>query len=40
MAPLSAYTIDSARRGWLFGYAGYEAAALRAAARIVGPWLA
>ena len=39
MAPLSAYTIDSARRGWLFGYAGYEAAALRAAARIVGPWL-
>ena len=27
-------------RGWLFGYAGYEAAALRAAARIVGPWLA
>lgn len=37
LAPLSAYTIASARRGWVFGYAGYEPAALRAAARKLGP---
>ena len=36
LAPLSRYTIESRRRGWLFGYAGYDAAALRAAARVVG----
>ena len=32
LAPLSRYTITSRRRGWLFGYAGYDTAALRAAA--------
>jgi len=37
LAPLSAYTIDSPRRGWLFGYAGYDDAALRDAARRLGP---
>jgi GntR family transcriptional regulator/MocR family aminotransferase len=37
LAPLSAYTIESPRRGWVFGYAGYDAAALREAARRVGP---
>ena len=36
VAPLSAYTIESKRRGWLFGYAGYDAPALRAGARVVG----
>jgi GntR family transcriptional regulator / MocR family aminotransferase len=40
LAPLSRYAIDSRRRGWLFGYAGYDAAALRRAAAIVGPLLA
>jgi GntR family transcriptional regulator/MocR family aminotransferase len=35
LAPLSRYTIESRRRGWLFGYAGYDDAALqRAAARV------
>jgi GntR family transcriptional regulator/MocR family aminotransferase len=33
LAPLSAYCIDAKRRGWLFGYAGYEEAALARAAR-------
>ena len=37
VAPLSRYTMASPRRGWLFGYAGYDTAALRAAARSVGP---
>ena len=32
LAPLSRYTIESPRRGWLFGYAGYDTAALRDAA--------
>ncbi len=39
LAPLSRYAIESPRRGWLFGYAGYDAAALRAAARVVGTLL-
>jgi GntR family transcriptional regulator/MocR family aminotransferase len=39
LAPLSAYTMESRRRGWLFGYAGYDAAGLRAAARALGPLL-
>jgi GntR family transcriptional regulator/MocR family aminotransferase len=37
LAPLSGYAIDSPRRGWVFGYAGYEDDALREAARRVGP---
>jgi GntR family transcriptional regulator / MocR family aminotransferase len=40
LLPLSAYTIESPRRGWLLGYAGYETAALRASARALGPLLA
>ncbi|HJV95967.1 MAG TPA: PLP-dependent aminotransferase family protein, partial [Albitalea sp.] len=39
LAPLSRYTIEARRRGWLFGYAGYEPAALRAAARKLGALL-
>lgn len=37
LAPLSAYAIESRRRGWVFGYAGYAPAELRAAARRLGP---
>jgi GntR family transcriptional regulator/MocR family aminotransferase len=33
---LSGYAIESPRRGWVFGYAGYEPAELRAAARRLG----
>ncbi len=40
LAPLSRYAIESPRRGWVFGYAGYEAAELRAAARKVRPLFA
>ena len=40
LAPLSAAAIESPRRGWVLGYAGYETAALRAAARALGPLLA
>ncbi|MDP3652136.1 MAG: PLP-dependent aminotransferase family protein [Rhodoferax sp.] len=36
LTPLSRYTITSPRRGWLFGYAGYDTAALRAAAAQLG----
>jgi GntR family transcriptional regulator / MocR family aminotransferase len=36
LVPLSRYTITSPRRGWLLGYAGYDDAALRAAAKVVG----
>lgn len=36
LAPLSRYTIASKRRGWLFGYAGYDTAALRKAATVLG----
>ncbi len=36
LAPLSRYTLESPRRGWLFGYAGYDTAALRAAAAQLG----
>jgi len=39
LAPLSRYTIESARRGWLFGYAGYDTATLRAAASTLGTLL-
>jgi GntR family transcriptional regulator/MocR family aminotransferase len=37
LTALSAYTIEAPRRGWVFGYAGYDDAALREAARRVGP---
>jgi GntR family transcriptional regulator/MocR family aminotransferase len=36
LAPLSRYCINSKRRGWLFGYAGYDTATLRAAAIKLG----
>lgn len=39
VAPLSRYAIESKRTGFIFGYAGYEPAALRAAARKLGPLL-
>lgn len=39
LAPLSRYTLVSPRQGWLFGYAGYDEAALREAAARVGPLL-
>ena len=35
LAPLSRYAMESKRRGWLFGYAGYSEGELVAAARIV-----
>jgi GntR family transcriptional regulator / MocR family aminotransferase len=37
LAPLSRYTIESPRQGWLFGYAGHDDEALRQAAQRVGP---
>jgi GntR family transcriptional regulator/MocR family aminotransferase len=37
LAPLSRYTIESKRRGWLFGYAGFDEASLRDAAKRIGP---
>lgn len=39
LAPLSRYTLQSPRKGWLLGYAGFDAAELVGAARIVGPLL-
>ena len=33
LAPISRYCIEADRRGWLFGYAGYDEAALARAAR-------
>ena len=39
LAPLSRYTVESPRRGWLFGYAAYDTDALQAAAAIVGALL-
>ena len=36
LAPLSRYAMQSARRGWLLGYAGFDDAEIRAAARVVG----
>jgi len=37
LAPLSQYCVQSRRRGWVFGYAGFDEAALRQAARGLGP---
>jgi GntR family transcriptional regulator/MocR family aminotransferase len=37
LAPLSRYTMRSARRGWLFGYAAYGPAEVQAASRLLGP---
>ncbi len=35
LAPLSRYAMQSKRRGWLFGYAGYSEAEIAVAARVV-----
>lgn len=37
LTPLSRYTVAAPRRGWLFGYAGFEPAELQAAAQRLGP---
>ncbi len=39
LAPLSLYGVETRRRGWVFGYAGYSERALRHAARSLGPLL-
>lgn len=39
LTPLSRYTMASPRRGWLFGYAGYDEAALTRAAQRLAPLL-
>ncbi|MGY4826986.1 MocR-like pyridoxine biosynthesis transcription factor PdxR [Sphaerotilaceae bacterium SBD11-9] len=39
LAPLSLYCVEARRRGWLFGYAGFDEAGLRHAARTLGPLL-
>jgi GntR family transcriptional regulator/MocR family aminotransferase len=39
LAPLSTYCVEARRRGWLFGYAGFDDAALRHAARALAPLL-
>jgi GntR family transcriptional regulator/MocR family aminotransferase len=37
LAPLSAYCVQAKRRGWLFGYAGFDDSALRQSARTLAP---
>jgi GntR family transcriptional regulator / MocR family aminotransferase len=39
LAPLSLYSVQARRRGWVFGYAGFDEAALRQAAKAMGPLL-
>lgn len=39
LAPLSRYAMQSPRRGWLLGYAGYDTPEILAAARVVGALL-
>ncbi|HEX7640416.1 MAG TPA: PLP-dependent aminotransferase family protein, partial [Burkholderiaceae bacterium] len=39
LTPISSYCIDARRRGWLFGYAGFDEASLARAARALGPLL-
>lgn len=39
LTPLSRYAMSSPRRGWLFGYAGYDEAALTRAAQRLAPLL-
>jgi GntR family transcriptional regulator/MocR family aminotransferase len=36
LAPISSYCIEAKRRGWLFGYAGYDETALARAAGALG----
>lgn len=37
LAPLSLYGLEARRRGWAFGYAGFDEATLRQAARALAP---
>ena len=37
LAPLSLYCVEAQRKGWVLGYAGFDDAALRSAARALGP---
>jgi GntR family transcriptional regulator/MocR family aminotransferase len=39
LAPLSLYGVEARRRGWVFGYAGFDEAALRRAAKVMGQLL-
>ena len=39
LAPLSRYTVQARRRGWLFGYAGHDEAQLQAAVQRLAPLL-
>ncbi|RTL35485.1 MAG: hypothetical protein EKK53_24150 [Burkholderiales bacterium] len=39
LAPLARYAMTSPRRGWLFGYAGYDDASLTRAAQRLAPLL-
>jgi GntR family transcriptional regulator / MocR family aminotransferase len=40
LAPLSLYCVEARRRGWVFGYAGFDEGALRHAARVLRPLVA
>jgi GntR family transcriptional regulator/MocR family aminotransferase len=37
LAPLSLYCVEARRRGWVFGYAGFNEPALQSAAKVLGP---
>jgi GntR family transcriptional regulator / MocR family aminotransferase len=37
LTPLSSYCLHARRRGWLFGYAGFNEATLRTAAQTLAP---
>jgi GntR family transcriptional regulator / MocR family aminotransferase len=39
LAPLSLYCVQARRRGWLFGYAGFNERQLRQAAKALAPCL-
>ncbi|MEO8151614.1 MAG: PLP-dependent aminotransferase family protein [Rhizobacter sp.] len=39
LAPLSLYCVQARRRGWAFGYAGFDDGLLRRAAKVMGPLL-
>jgi GntR family transcriptional regulator/MocR family aminotransferase len=40
LAPLSLYCVEARRRGWVFGYAGFDEGVLRHAARVLRPLVA
>ena len=39
LAPLSLYCVEARRRGWVFGYAGFDEPTLRSAARAMAPFI-